>query len=688
MNRKSDVRALVVLVVVILLGLLVGPGRRAGAMIPDDVLTMKTAAVSDLSADGRYLLYTVGAWNVAAGRRDHNLFRRDLDTGQDLLLFTPADGARGAVWRPDGKAIAYLKGGEAGVDVWLMDPDGGQRRKASAEPGSFGSLVWSPDGTALAWVEAAPVGPYEGVPDQVIVADDVGYRHLGDGYREGALAQVFKLEIEGGTVTRLLDAPLDARSLAWSPDSRSLVVCAKAEQDLGWNLNTDLWSVGRDGGEPRRLTVNPGPDTDPLWLPDGRIAYLRSVDPLWESAPLAVAVIDPAVGDAGPIQTHGEGFGDRFWRFTHDQGRFFVLGANRGSLDLVEVQGDRHTFLTGGGHDFWSVRVAGPRVVLTGASQIMPGAIFTVDLAEKIMGPHQPRAIVDPNANWARRVGLTEPEPFTVEVEGRTIEGWFFKPDTLVEGEKAPLVLSIHGGPEWMYGGYFLPEFHILPTFGYGVVIANPTGSMGYGFEFQGGVRGDWGGRPGREVMACVDLAITQGWADPQRLAVMGGSYGGYLAADLTTQTDRFSAAAVDRMHPDQIGFWGTTDEKWFPEWEFLGRPWDEGAREIYLRNSPMTRVDRVRTPTLISQGMRDYRCLIAGGEMWFSALRAQGVPARFLRFADEGHGLRDPRNQAFYYKQLLAWFDRHVLRMHEAQGEEPPEDDSGHPEGEFPINE
>ena len=107
---------------------------------------------------------------------------------------------------------------------------------------------------------------------------------------------------------------------------------------------------------------------------------------------------------------------------------------------------------------------------------------------------------------------------------------------------------------------------------------------------------------------------------------------------------------------------WATTDEKWFPEWEFLGRPWEPQAREVYRRNDPFASVASVVTPTLVSHGGRDYRCLAAGGEMWFAALQALGVPSRLLRFEDEAHGLRDRDNQVFYLEQLLAWFDRHVL--------------------------
>lgn len=265
---------------------------------------------------------------------------------------------------------------------------------------------------------------------------------------------------------------------------------------------------------------------------------------------------------------------------------------------------------------------------------------------------------------------MIEPEPFSVVVDGRTIEGWYFKPEIMEEGQPVPTVLSIHGGPQWMYGGYFLPEFHILPHFGYGVVVCNPTGSMGYGIRFMAEVRGDWTGRPAREVLACLDHASSEGWVDPARVAVIGGSYGGHLGAALTTQTTRFKAAALDRMFPETTAFWGTTDEKWFPEWEFGGRPWEPDAREIYRRNSPYEEVAKVTTPTLISQGMKDYRCLIAGGEMWFSALQSLGVPSRFIRFENEGHGIRNKADLVFYHNQMLNWFERYVLGLEAVENE------------------
>jgi dipeptidyl aminopeptidase/acylaminoacyl peptidase len=662
MSRKRDLRAVIVVLIVVMIGLIMGRLQSADAMVPEDLLGMRSVSLAAVSPTGEFLVYGIGAWDEGARAATSTLYRRDLYTSRDQLLFAPADKSRGPAIRPDGGAIAYLRSTDQGTEIWLMDARGGDRHRLGQGAGDFSSLYWSPDGTALAWIGSSRSGSYPGEPGHFAVADNIGYRHLGTGYREGELRQLFVMDLANGEARRLVEDELDVRSLSWSPDSRELVFEAKRRADLGRNLNSDLWVVARSGGQPRQLTTNPGADTAPQWHRLGLIAYLRATEPLWETAPKTVAELVPSLGEAGGLLQHGVDFDNYFWKFTMADGVPYILGSRSGCLDLVRLGRKGPEVLTDGGHDFWSLQVVGHQVYLEGAGMSLPGAIFQVDLAEKIKGPHRPRILIDPNRAWRENVGLIEPEPFRIVVEGRAIEGWYFKPDHLVPGQRVPTVLSIHGGPEWMYGGYFLPEFHILPRFGYGVVICNPTGSMGYGIDFMSGVRGDWTGRPAREVLACLDQAVKEGWADPDRLAVIGGSYGGHLGAALTTQTTRFRAAALDRMFPETIAFWGTTDEKWFPEWEFMGQPWEPAAREVYLRNSPYEEIANVVTPTLISHGVQDYRCLIAGGEMWFSGLQALGVPSRFIRFENEGHGIHNLANLVFYNNQLLSWFDEYVL--------------------------
>jgi dipeptidyl aminopeptidase/acylaminoacyl peptidase len=627
----------------------------ATALIPDDLYDQRTCAIGALSPDGRLLIYSVGRHEDRSGRPRETVHLRNLVDGGQQVLFTPDDRAGGFTFSPDGETIAFTRETDEGTEIWLMDADG-TRRRLVAGPGVFGRLIWAPDGRALAHIVPSRDPGYEGVPGSITVADDLGWRHLHHGEREGRLRRLHLLDLETGEDRPVFSPHHDVRSVAWSPDGSKLVVGAKHRRHLGRTLTSDLFLVDRDAdAELHRLTHDPGPDENPLWLRDGAIASLSHADSLYESAPPQIIVRDPATGQE--IARHMQEFDNCIWGLWHHNDRFYARGTWRGSLALFEVDGDRFSQLSEQGWNCWDVHFGGRRAVFTATSLTSPAVIFSLDLSTGRL-----TTLIDPNERWKRRVGMIEPLRFVVTFEDREIEGWAFLPDDHEPGRGMPTVLSIHGGPEWMYGGAFLPEFHVLPTFGYAVLAANPTGSAGYGLSFMQGVRGDWIDRPARELLAVIDHAIRAGWSDPHLLAVMGGSYGGYLAAALTAQTDRFLAAACDRMYPHLEAFWGATDEKWFPEWQFGGRPFDDEAREIYRRNDIFTSVGEVRTPTLISHGLRDYRCPADGSIMWFSALKAQDVPVRLLRFHHEGHGIRDRSNQVFYMNQILAWFERWVL--------------------------
>jgi len=624
------------------------------AMVPVDLETMHDCGLGSLSPDGELLVYTITEFDRDTGGRRTTVHLVDLDTGDQQVLFTPDDRAGGFVFSPDGEEMVFTRGTESGTEVWLMNRDGGDRRRVTGA-GRFGGLVWSPDGTALAHIVTDADPDYAGVPGRVTVAGNLGWRHLGDGEREGARRQLHVVDLTTGEDFALDTPGLDVREVVWSPDGARLAICAKRDRDLGRTLNLDLFILNRDGSELRELVTGPGPDQHPNWVDADRIVYQSHDHPLHESEPSRLLVCDAASGEV--VETLLDGFDNCVWGVWEHGGRFFARGAHRGTAAVFAVDAEGTRQLTPQGWNCWDIRFGGDRAVFWAHSLVSPGRLFTLDLATGRVDE-----LLDPNARWKEDVGLAEPLAFTVDVDGREIDAWVFLPAGHRSGERLPTVLSIHGGPEWMYGGYFLPEFHVLPAFGYAVVAANPTGSTGYGSAFMNDIQGDWTGRPAREVLAVVDHAIKAGWSDPDLLAVMGGSYGGHLAAALTTQTQRFRAAACDRMYPQTEAFWGATDEKWFPEWEFGGRPFDPGAREVYRRNDPFLDVARVATPTLLSHGLHDFRCPQDGTVAWFSALQSLGVPSRYLRFHGEGHGIRGVANQVFYLDQLLAWFEDHVL--------------------------
>jgi dienelactone hydrolase len=225
-------------------------------------------------------------------------------------------------------------------------------------------------------------------------------------------------------------------------------------------------------------------------------------------------------------------------------------------------------------------------------------------------------------------------------VGGLKIQGWLMKPYGYQPGKAYPLVLSIHGGPHSNYGNVLFPEFQMLAGQGYWTLFTNPRGSSGYGHAFTFSTRGRWGMEDYQDLLQAVDVAIARakGGVDTTRMAVLGGSYGGFMTNRIVGHTNRFRVAQTDRSIFNWYSWYGSSDAQGLTEYEFSGTPWE--ADSLYRALSPMTYANNMRTPMLIVHSEDDKRTPITDGEQLFMSLRKRGVPAEFVRYPRSFHGL------------------------------------------------
>ena len=243
------------------------------------------------------------------------------------------------------------------------------------------------------------------------------------------------------------------------------------------------------------------------------------------------------------------------------------------------------------------------------------------------------------NDKIVSEVAFSDAERFTYRSVGNLeIEGWLMKPYGYEPGKKYPVVLYIHGGPHSAYGETWFDEFQNLAAEGMFVLFTNPRGSSGYGADFTYSTRGRWGFEDYDDLMKAVDIAAKRPDVDSTRMGVTGGSYGGFMTAWVTTKTSRFKAAEADRMISDWLYWYGASDAQGLTEFEFYGKPWDNFA--LYDSLSPIRRVTRVKTPTLIVQSEEDFRTPMGNAEIWFMALKKQGVPVELVRYPRSTHEL------------------------------------------------
>jgi len=245
------------------------------------------------------------------------------------------------------------------------------------------------------------------------------------------------------------------------------------------------------------------------------------------------------------------------------------------------------------------------------------------------------------------------------------VQGFMVKPPGFDPNKKYPLKFLIHGGPQGAWGNSWTYRWNaelFAATGNYVVVMINFHGSTGYGQKFTDSISGDWGGKPYVDLMKGLDyVEKTYPFIDKNREAALGASYGGYMANWILGHTNRFKCIVSHDGTFNTESVYGTTEELWFPEWEFKGAPWKN--RELYRKFSPHLFADKFKTPTLVVHGQRDYRLDISEGFQLFTTLQMEGVPSKMLYFPDEGHWVLKPQNSRLWYETVNAWVDQWTKR-------------------------
>ena len=307
-----------------------------------------------------------------------------------------------------------------------------------------------------------------------------------------------------------------------------------------------------------------------------------------------------------------------------------------------------------------SADAQGKTLALLLADATHPGEIYVCTPEEK----GSLRRISGLNDEFLQTVHLSEPEYMSyVGYEEWPIDGWILKPHNFDPSQKYPLVVEIHGGPHTQYGYGFFHEMQMLAAQGYVVFYTNPRGSSGYGYEFADAVRGAWGEKDSFDILYGVDALLKRGYIDEQRLAVTGGSYGGFMTNWLTGHDDRFKVAITDRCVSNMASMFGASDVGWDLGYENLEvMPWEDLNR--YMHMSPINYVQNMRTPLLIIHSESDLRCNIEQAEQLFTALKWLGREVQFVRFEGQSHGLSrggHPYARLERLRHIQSWFAKYL---------------------------
>lgn len=641
----------------------------------------RIGGVSDprVSPDGEWVAFTVATDDLEADESRTRIWMVPSGEGEAIPVTAEEESSSDPRWSPDGRYLSFLSArGDGETQVWTLYRGGGEAIQRTDVEEGVSAYEWSPDGTRLVlviqdpdperleaeangedWEEKTP-GPW--------VIDREQFKQDYAGYLDRRRTHLYLFDLATEQLSQLTGGDFDDSEPAWSPDGALLAFTSNRTEDPDLNYDTDVWVVSAQPPEMAddeplfrelvQVTTNPGPDGTPRWSPDGTLLAHTSVTDvdamLYGTQHLAVS---SASGGGTRVLTEAV---DRMvyeLAFAPDGASVYFTMEDRGEQPLARVP-------VGGGEV--ERLIAGRQVV----SQFAFGP--SGDVAATVSGPQSPREVfllrdgaleqrsfVNRDLVAELTLGSVEKVSFA-SADGTPIEGFAIKPPGFEEGKRYPTILDIHGGPQAQYDWRFEFEAQLWAAHGYLVLHPNPRGSTGYGQAFCLAIWRDWGGPDFEDVMAAVDDAIARGWADPDRLAVTGWSYGGMLTNHVITKTGRFRAAAtgasatlyvVNYAH-DQYQRW------WEQE---LGFPWEPAARELYERMSPFNRVAQVTTPTLILGGEEDWNVPIINSEQLYLALKRLGVETELVVYPGEYHGIDTPSHVEDLEERYLEWFGDHL---------------------------
>ena len=441
-----------------------------------------------------------------------------------------------------------------------------------------------------------------------------------------------------------------------SPDSREVCFAMNADPVPALSTNNDLYVVPITGGAAQKITGNPGADNSPQYSPDGRyLAYRSQSRPGYESDRWKLIVLERSNGRLLlPTDAVDRSIESFVW--SPDSKRLFFGAVDRGhqAIQFVGIEGGGVRVAVTGSNtlDDLQFTADGKTLVFTRQSGDSP-----VEICKATSNGGAAVALTHLNDDLLNQYQLTTLEDFWVAgAESTQIHSFVVKPPDFDPKKKYPVLMLIHGGPqgEWGESWTYRWNAQVMAGAGYVVVMPNPRGSIGYGQKFTDDINQDWGGKPYDDVMAVTDYVAKLPYVDADRMAAAGGSYGGYLINWILGHTTRFKCLISHAGVYDLRSEAESTEELWFPTWEFGGMPWDNP--EVYDRWSPSKYVKEFRSPTLVIHGELDFRIPYSQGMALFTALQMQKVPSEMLMFPDEGHWVLKPQNSALWYKTFLDW--------------------------------
>jgi len=648
MNRCFCVRALFTLAIFVE-PLFAQEALKADAvklLTPEASLSLRTISDLQFSPDGTRVAFVVSE-PPKGERRARHIWIYDKQSGGIRQFTYSAKTEISPRWSPDGKQLAFLSNRDEEQQIYVMRADGGEPTALTKGKRSVKSFAWSPDGKQVSFL--APDAKTEAEEKKEKEKDDA---HVSD--KEDKRARLWLLTLSAGEAKPLTQPNWEIHEAEWHPSGSGLMLIATDHPESDQETNR-IFSFRLSDNSLTQVLAPRGPFGEIRMAPDGKTMAF-----------VGCRVDGPTPHDL-MIAHHGEKAAQNLTGASIDRPIFEYRWGKDSSLLAVIADGFRRKFV--------AFTPQGSLKDSVGTLATNPGAFAASNSGDVVFVGHTATApqelwlwdqkspakqVSHFNDSW-KQLTLSAPEFYRYKsFDGLEIEAALLKPAGHDGKSKLPLIALIHGGPTGNWQDSIETWGQLLAARGYAVYYPNIRGSSGYGQKFMEMNRGDWGGGDYRDVMAGIDDLVARGIADPEKLAIGGWSYGGYMAEWAITQTTRFKAAVSGAGLANLISEYGTEEGPSYDEW-FYGLPYEPEKVAGFLNSSPFVHLKNAKTPTLILQGDADLTDPLGQSQELYRGLKRYGVETELVVYPREPHGFREEKHLLDRLNRILAWYDKYL---------------------------
>lgn len=657
----------------------------------EDLWSLKFPGSSRLSPDGQHIVFTLTEMDV-----DKNGYRSALwmidkcESGWgEPYQFTVHQVTDRLIrdnqphWSSCSRFIFFMSNRSGKNQLWKIAIHGGEAKQVTEWEEGIGEISWSKAVPGLmAFTSRVPGTKPEETNSDMRVITNIRYKFNGMGFLDPRPKHIFTLNVKTMEYHQVTDGKFSESAPSFSPDGKWIVFSGSRVENDDINEIQNIWKVPVEGGTIEQITFDEGTAMAPQYSPDGKwIAYLGHEKGQGKSGLNTNLLLRPAEGGPSRNLTEAHDYtvgpnvgGDSradggtspyFWN--DDSQSLITIICERGEGNIYQLNLDGSVeMLTTGKHSITSFSIApGKEAGKPRISYILDCFWTASAVCYRCPVSGESTRLTTFNDALLGEVYIGDMESLEARNSDGYIHGWLIKPIDFDPAKKYPMILHVHGGPYGASGYGFFHEYQLMASRGYAVLISNPRGSATYGEKHSLGVIGNWGDGDYRDLMSIIDKALEENsWLDPERLGVTGGSYGGYMANWMVTQTDRFKAAVSARSISNMYTKYGVSDIGWNGNRAgFAGRDlWD--SEDFIMSRSPIRYAPQVKTPIMLIQSEEDHRCTMEQAEQFFTALKRLGVTTEFVRFKGENHELSrsgKPKNRADRLRQIMRWFETYL---------------------------